>query len=572
LICIEEEQLDEIGKGNGKEKGKEKPEKKVASNGAGTNTARLRQRIKIVTAKTDGQKKANENFRIFFHVLEEDHSLPDLIWNQQTRHELKSVIELELKFIDEQTKINGGIEKIAWNHQQFMVPYSCLKSEVRVGTIYMRLWLQTGDSFIKSWNNPLRLFELLFRRLLCDLDRDNEVTNMCICCLERLYTIHALKIGPFPDIMILMQSMVKTRCIETQHRLLGLITALMGGTKSQSKDNKVTNVAANAEQLMNDECISYLCHFIAWGHLHSEQFDSGVENTISDKTSNVPAMWYIAPPGKIPPLPESIEGPFFVKDLRDLFAKGVVLPQSLVTTSIVNDYSQTHASPVLKDSCLEKGNWRILDEVWQLRWQLLTDHNLSPCVHSPSKIASMALSCLNSIVSVHQSVDSRGIPFFPIPVAKRLICGQSGGSDPVGKATNKPNLKKQSLSIICQAFLCNDSDVVETAADLITKIMDHNEEACAKLYLTGIFYFALLYTGSNFRPIAQLIYETHMKQKFYNTTSNDIIVEDRSILENMLPEGLLKVLSNHGAEKFTDVFKGDFDTPEGEVMVVLITF
>ena len=36
---------------------------------------------------------------------------------------------------------------------------------------------QNHDSFIKSWEDPVRLFELLFRRLLCDFDRDILVSS-----------------------------------------------------------------------------------------------------------------------------------------------------------------------------------------------------------------------------------------------------------------------------------------------------------------------------------------------------------------------------------------------------------
>jgi hypothetical protein len=195
--------------------------------------------------------------------------------------------------------------------------------------LYMKLWLQTGDSFIKSWNDPLRLLELLFRRLLCDLDHDSTVTNMCIRCLERLYSIHAAKIGTFPDIIILMRSMAKTRCIETQHRLLSLITTLVGGS-SDAGDDRIEKLSQNSEQLMNDESIDYLCRFVAWGHLHPRQIDNAsttLDNTslsvkhstdaalCTSSTSNSQLVWFVAPPGDNPPLPDNISGPFQVEEL-----------------------------------------------------------------------------------------------------------------------------------------------------------------------------------------------------------------------------------------------------------------
>ncbi len=487
--------------------------------------------MKIIS---DGNQARSENFRILFHVLEGDHSLPDLIWNQQTREELKKTIESELRSIRDVMNNRA----IAWNHQQFTVPYPSLKSEVQVGTVYMRLWLQTGHSFIKSWNDPLRLFELLFRRLLCDLDHNTVVTNMCIQCLERLYTIHASKIGIFPDIMILVRSMVKTRCSETQHRLLSLITALVGGSTDLS-DGENNSVVGNAEQLINNECINYLCQFVAWGHLNH---DNGSE-TVAQSLENTPAVWFIAPPGKSPPAPESIKGPFRVNELKALVTKAELLPHSLVGTTLNNDSSET--AP--ENSCIDMHQWIILQDVWQLRWQLLSDLS-PPGINSPSKIALMAMKCLSCMVGVHKSIDSRGVPFFPIPFAKRLICEDDAKS--CNNDGEIPTLLNSPLSIICQELLCDDAQVVGAAVDLIKGLVDHNQEACAKLWRTGMFFFALAYTDVNFLPIAQLIEKTYMG-------------ENQRILDKLLPKGLLKILANHGAEKFTDVFLGSYDTPEG---------
>ena len=72
--------------------------------------------------------------------------------------------------------MRGGGGRVAWNHQQYTVPYPSLRDEVRVGSIYMRLWLEAGETFIKAWDTPERLFELLFRRLLCDIDRNTRVS------------------------------------------------------------------------------------------------------------------------------------------------------------------------------------------------------------------------------------------------------------------------------------------------------------------------------------------------------------------------------------------------------------
>ncbi len=186
LSRMEEEQLDELerdavlqARRSARQSCLEENDAVDASGAAGTNTSRLRSRVALaVESSGSDQKMAPENFRIFFHVLTKDHALADLIWNQQTRQELRMALENEIQSIRRATESRGGIDNIAWNHQQFTVDYPSLDNEVKVGTVYMRLWLQAGDGFIKSWEEPYRLFELLFRRFLCELDRNPTVSSM----------------------------------------------------------------------------------------------------------------------------------------------------------------------------------------------------------------------------------------------------------------------------------------------------------------------------------------------------------------------------------------------------------
>ena len=70
-------------------------------NKTAANITRLRQRIQIANAKfNDGNIHPSENFRTLFHVITKDHALPDLLWNQQTRRELRISLESELRSIE----------------------------------------------------------------------------------------------------------------------------------------------------------------------------------------------------------------------------------------------------------------------------------------------------------------------------------------------------------------------------------------------------------------------------------------------------------------------------------------
>lgn len=172
-------------------------------------------------------------------------------------------------------------------------------------------------------------------------------------------------------------------------------------------------------------------------------------------------------------------------------------------------------------------------------------------------------------MDLHKSLDSLGVPYYPIPIAKRVLCGLSRdptlSSDP---SQSQASLQRDSyLSILTQALLCNDYRVVTQAAEVLHKLMMHNEEATAKFYLTGVFFFICCYTGSNFKPLGKILHATHLKQHFRSgfaaaANESELPMKDRSVLGHMLPQGLLFILDNYGFERFTEVFVGNFDTPE----------
>jgi hypothetical protein len=297
---------------------------------------------------------------------------------------------------------------------------------------------------------------------------------MCIRCLERLYSVHARKIGVFPDIAILLRYMKTTTNIETKHRLLSLVTVLLG-----INDEKYGTIDAreNAEQLMNKQSVYYFCQLASQCH-----FDG-------------------------------------------------------------------HSSASL---LLHPNNQKVLDG------------NISDeMVYTSTQLSAAALQCLEQLVTVHKSIDSRGVPYFPIPITKRLICENSISNSLHG------DVYSGALSIVCQCLLSRNAEVVTVSARLINLLMTHNEKACCKLYLTGVFFFVCTNQTSSWQFIADLIHKTHLHQAFFSSTDSCVDnlesqPESQSILADMIPQGLLKVLMNHGPKTFAEVFVATHDTPEGE--------
>jgi len=58
-----------------------------------------------------------------------------------------------------------------------------------------------------------------------------------------------------------------------------------------------------------------------------------------------------------------------------------------------------------------------------------------------------------------------------------------------------------------------DPVLVEKVATLLYLVMEDNP-SMPRLYLTGVFYFVLMYTGSNVLPVARFLKYTHLRQAF----------------------------------------------------------
>ena len=69
------------------------------------------------------------------------------------------------------------------------------------------------------------------------------------------------------------------------------------------------------------------------------------------------------------------------------------------------------------------------------------------------------------------------------------------------------------MFIFVQLLLTFDPVLVEKVATLAYHVMQDNP-ALPRLYLNGIFFFIMMYTGSNVLPIARFLKYTHLRQAF----------------------------------------------------------
>jgi len=525
----------------------------------------------VLSSMSSGAKYP-ENYRIMFHVMTQDHQLPDLIWNEQTRLELRSALESEIKDIEREQKLLGS-QKIAWNYQQFTVQYQSLREEIQVGPIYIRYFLEAGETFLKQLENPnpVILFEKLFRRVLVNIETHPELSILCTRCLTRLYVVCKDRIpGGFDDMLIIVRMLEQTNNMELFQSLLDLISNLAA-------------VQSNLLQLLDRDFVKTMIKYATLAHINPDQ----IGNLLARATCNIlmikddtalnptkstgrydspppppylegdimqqqqrslwvpediccPRAWLAAPPGgTFPPSKVSQKGPYRVSELIQELQHHSIEHDWLVAPIASDESDDTRFEAIV-----DTGRWKCVGEYFQLRLQLLSP---GKALYSPAEVAVKSLTLLKDLAAVHRSTNSKGIAFYPTPVSKRIMSDSS------------------QLQIFAQLFLSNDPNVVEIAADLLRSLVEFNMTACSKLYLSGVFFFTCRYSGNNFAPLALFLSSTHLKQSFHDSASSvarDLSVSMKSVLGSMLPSAMIYMLHNYGHDKFASIFVGEFDTPE----------
>lgn len=163
-----------------------------------------------------------------------------------------------------------------------------------------------------------------------------------------------------------------------------------------------------------------------------------------------------------------------------------------------------------------------------------------------SDLISDLIGCwLGFFSSYFPSKDEDGAVIRPLPKVKTALSSPS----------NLPHL--------VQLLLTFDPILVEKVSSLLYLVLDENPRL-STLYLTGAFFFILMYTGSNLLPIGRFLAATHCRQAFRSEEREKSTTEltERSIVAQMMPEAMVAFLESYGPEKFAQTFLGEYDTPE----------
>ena len=111
----------------------------------------------------------------------------------------------------------------------------------------------------------------------------------------------------------------------------------------------------------------------------------------------------------------------------------------------------------------------------------------------------------------YPSKDEDGAIIRPLPRIKQAV------SDP------------STLPHIVQLLLTFDPILVEKVAILLHLVLEDNPKL-PSLYLTGSFFFILMYTGSNILPIGKFLSMSHIRQAFRSEDKHSNDIGKKSIL------------------------------------------
>lgn len=480
----------------------------------------------VVLRKCRQRVKIEDNWDMFYYQFYQDHWKPDLIWNLKTREELKAVIENELRLFTTDRELAAKDALISWNYFEFEVSYKSLADEIRIGDYFLRLLLEDSENLINKIHirSPFHFLSDLYHRFL--LNKRVDMRCICLQAMAIIYGNYMNEIGQFNDIRYILDMLNGCRNRQERDRLILLI-------------EKLIMHKANAKEFIDAGGVTALVDMVTLAHLHTQRAFIPTQTNVIEATTEMLAAaaskeWYYSDDEKLinserpsdsmtteePSSKSSSQvGPLRFSEIEELWKKGKV-----------NEKTKFWAQGM--------DGWKTAPEISQMRWCLLASG--SP-VMNESELATCILNIFITICEYYPSHDFDGAIIRPFPRVKKYL------SD------------SYCLPHIVQLLVTFDPVIVERVSTLMLLVIEENP-MISQLYRSGLFFFILMYSGSNLLPIGRLLHATHLSQAYRLDENSPQKV--KSFLTYLLPEAMVCYLENHGPDKFAQIFLGEFDTPE----------
>ncbi|KAL8571849.1 DnaJ subfamily C member 13 [Nucella lapillus] len=459
----------------------------------------------IVLRKRRQRIKSEANWPLFYYYFNRDHAKPNLLWNYKTREELREAFENEMRAFNVDKELGSNFI-VAWNHQEFEVPYHCLSEEIKIGDYYLRLLLEENEESeeTSAIKKSYEFFNDLYHRFL--LTPKIPMKCMCLQAMAIVYGRCHEEIGAFNDTRYIVGMLERCTDKLERDRLIGFL-------------NRLILHKRNVKEIMDANGIKVLVDLLTLAHLHTSRATVPLQTNVIEASPDMQRCsekeWYFGNAEK-----ERL-GPYSFEEMKEYWDQGVI-----------------HG----KTWCWAQGmdGWRALHTVPQLKWTLMAS---GQAVMNESDLATLILNMLIRMAEYYPSRDMDGAVVRPLPRVKRIL------SD----ATCLPH--------IVQLLLTFDPVLVEKVASVLYVVMENNP-SLSRLYLSGVFFFIMMYTGSNVLPIARFLKYTHLQQAFRSDENKTSDIMIRSVMGHIMPEAMVCYLENYSAEKFAEIFLGEFDTPE----------
>jgi len=479
----------------------------------------------ILLRKCRQRVKIEDNWDMFYYQFYQDHWKPDLIWNLKTREELKNVIENELRLFMTDRELAAKEALISWNYYEFEVTYKSLADEIRIGDYFLRLLLDDSENLMNKIQirSPFHFLSDLYHRFLLNKRVDMRCT--CLQAMAIIYGTYMDEIGQFNDVRYLLEMLKDCRHRLERDRLIMLIERLIMHR-------------SNAKEFIDANGVRILVDMITLAHLHTQRAFIPTQTNVIEATTEMLAAaaskeWFFSDDERLVPSErpsddllspnsdgrKSHQGPFRFSDIEDLWKQGKI-----------NERTKLWAQGM--------DGWRIVSDIPQLKWSLLAS---GIPVMNESELATCILNIFIQICEYYPSHDLDGAIIRPFPRVKKYLSDSS------------------CLPHIVQLLVTFDPVIVERVSTLMLSVIEENP-MISQLYRSGLFFFILMYSGSNLIPIGRLLHSTHLAQAYRIEETST--TKMKSFLTYLLPEAMVCYLENHGPDKFAQIFLGEFDTPE----------
>lgn len=476
----------------------------------------------VILRKCRQNVKVKDNWDMFYYQFYQDHWKPDLIWNFKTREELKTIIENELRLFMTDRELAAKQALISWNYYEFEVTYKSLADEIRIGDYFLRLLLEDSDNLMNKIQirSPFHFLSDLYHRFLLNKRVDMRCT--CLQAMAIIYGNYMDEIGQFNDVRYILEMLRDCRHKLERDRLILLL-------------EKLIMHKSNAKEFIDADGINTLVEMITLAHLHTQRAFIPTQSNVIEATTEMLAAaaskeWYYSDDDLLvsserPDDPSASKGtkaqkgPLRFSEIEDLWRQGKV-----------NERTKFWAQGM--------DGWKLATDISQLKWCLLATG--SP-VMNESELAVCILDMFFKICEYYPSYDLDGAIIRPFPRIKKYLSNTA------------------SLPHIIQLLVTFDPVIVERVSNLMLLVLEENP-MISQLYRSGLFFFILMYSGSNLIPIGRLLHATHLAQAF--KIDDSLTPKLKSFLTYLLPEAMVCYLENHGPDKFAQIFLGEFDTPE----------